>query len=151
MKWLSSRIFKLNLSRFLPVGQLLPLLFINCTMFNAFFLPTPVPRSLEKSWKCVYQSHIKKRQKAGRLLSLRSAICCRLGEATLTFHIFIVWTHKVCAPKKAEEKPRKGNFLAICGTKISPRARQLWWRPVDTNLRKLPSRITFFKSSQVWI
>jgi hypothetical protein len=116
------------------------------------FANASIPRSLEKSWKCMSQSHIKKIQ-AGRLLSLRSAIFCRLGrrDANISYFysIFIAWTHKVCASKKAEEKPRKGNFLAICGTKISPRARQLSWRPVDTNLRKLSSRIKFFKTWQV--
>ena len=74
MKWLSSHIFKLNLGRFLPVGQLLPfhLHNLHCILFaNA---------SAQKSWKCVSQSHIKKRQKAGRLLSLRSVIFCRLGR-----------------------------------------------------------------------
>ena len=34
-------------------------------------------------------------------------------ERRIKFHIFIAWTLKVCASKKAEEKPRKGNFLAI--------------------------------------
>jgi hypothetical protein len=104
MKWLSSRIFKLNLSRFLPVGQLLPFLFI-CTMFCQCQLS---------------QLHIKKRQKAGRLLSLRNAIFCCLGrrsDANISY-FYCMNTQGLCF-EKGGKRPRKCNFLAIWGTQIS--------------------------------
>jgi hypothetical protein len=54
--------------------------FAQCSTYSFCQVNASTQRSLEKSWKCVSQSHIKKRQKAGRLLSLRSAIFCRLGR-----------------------------------------------------------------------
>jgi hypothetical protein len=52
------------------------------------FANASIPRSLEKSWKCMSQSHIKKIQKAGRLLSLRSAIFCRLWRRDANISYF---------------------------------------------------------------
>jgi hypothetical protein len=148
MKWLSSSIFKLklNLSRFLPVGQLLPFIFI-CTMFNIFFLPSE-RQYPEKSWEvlkmCVSIAY-QKETKSWETPEPEERYFLPFGkeERRIKFHIFIAWTHKVCASKKAEEKPRKGNFLAIWGTQISK------FPPGRANLRKLPSRIKCFKTWQV--
>jgi hypothetical protein len=53
-------------------------------------------------------------------------------ERRIKFHIFIAWTHKVCASKKAEENLRKAiswrsgelkfhNFPQGVPTKVAPR------------------------------
>jgi hypothetical protein len=96
-----TRIFERNLSRFLPVEQLLQFLFI-CTMFNAFFLPTPVPRSLEN----VCLNRISKRDKKLGDSWAWGVLFLPFGkeERRIKFHIFIAWTHKVCASKKRRKK-----------------------------------------------
>jgi hypothetical protein len=65
--------FKLNLWRFLPVGQLPPFLLI-CTMSNAFFLPTPVEEVLKMCVSIAY----KKRQKNWKMPE--EHYFCRLGR-----------------------------------------------------------------------
>jgi hypothetical protein len=52
------RIFELNLSRFLPVGKLLPFLFI-CRMFNAFFCQRQYPEVLKMCVSIAYQKETK--------------------------------------------------------------------------------------------
>jgi hypothetical protein len=74
-------------------------------------------------------------------------------EPRIKFHIFIAWTHKVNVLRKRQKKTSERQFSGDLGNsnfKISPRAGQLRWHLVDTNLRKLPSRIKFFKTWQVW-
>jgi hypothetical protein len=108
---------------------------VQCILFT-----TPVPRSLEKSWKCVSQSHIKKR------LSLRSVIFAVWeggGDANISYY-YSMNTLGLCF----EQGGTKTLERQFSDFKISP---CMGWCLMDTNLRKLPSRIKFFKTWQVWV
>jgi hypothetical protein len=89
-------------------------------MFNAFFCQRQYPEVLRSLENVCLNRMSKRDKKLGDSWDWGALFFSVWeGGATLTFHIFIAWTHKVCASKKAEEKPRKGNFLAIWGTQIS--------------------------------
>jgi hypothetical protein len=89
-------------------------------MFNAFFCQRQYPEVLRSLENVCLNRMSKRDKKLGDSWDWGALFFAVWeGGATLTFHIFIAWTHKVCASKKAEEKPRKSNFLAIWGTQIS--------------------------------
>ena len=136
---------KLKLWRFLPVRQLLPFLFI-CTMSNAFFLQRQCPEVL-RSLENVCLNRISKRDWAWGVLFLPFGK--GEGDANISYY-YSMNTLGLCFEQggtKTLERQFSGN-MGNSNFKISP---CMGWRLMDTNLRKLPSRIKFFKTWQVWV